>query len=56
MDAHHLVQSPNKLPLTEHDARLAQSLLSRPDLPCELNDLLRFSLEHHVKAEQENWL
>jgi hypothetical protein len=56
MDVHHLVQSPNKLPLTEHDARLAQSLLSRPDLPRELNDLLRFSLEHRVKAEQENWL
>lgn len=56
MSASDASDSAGKLPLSDHDIRLAQTLLVNPALPPELGKLLRWCLDHGSKAEQENWL
>lgn len=56
MSADDVATAPHKLPLTERDRQLAQSLLSREDLPVTLRGLLESCIHHGLKAEQENWL
>lgn len=45
-----------KLPLTERDNQLAESLLAKGKAPAGLVELLQWCLSHRSKAEQENWL
>ena len=56
MSADEATAAPHKLPLTERDRQLAQSLLRREDLPQTLRGLLECCIHHGLKAEQENWL
>ena len=56
MSAEDAAGSRHKLPLTERDMRLAESLLERPALPPAMQTLLQWCIDHRCKAEQENWL
>lgn len=56
MGAEDIAASAHRLALSPHDIRLAEKLLKDQRLPTGLQGLMRWCIEHHCKAEQENWL
>ena len=56
MSANDAANARHTRPMSEHDMRLAHTLLDLPALPPEMASLLHWCLDNRRKAEQENWL
>jgi DNA topoisomerase VI subunit A len=50
-----IVAAAHKLPMSERDIQLANTLLGNDDMNAELSALLHWCISHGQKAEQENW-